>query len=182
MDSAVMDIDLLYGRYLDALFSYVSQRVPNYAEAEDITAETFEAAIVAFPKFRGDCSPWAWLLGIAHRKIAEATRRWRRKERGELLEAELTERERETLGHLFTVDPRQLPEDAALRKEAQDVMRELLSALPEPQREALLLQVEQNLSVREIAKVLGRSQAATDSLLRRGRASIFRQGQDYFKA
>ena len=182
MDSAGVDIDLLHERYLDPLFTYVWQRVPNQVEAEDITAETFEAAIGALPKFRGDCEPFTWLVAIARKKIAEAVRRQRRKERVEVPEAEMTTRERETLDLLLIVDPRQLPEDASLRQEAHGVMRQLLSGLPELQREALLLQVEQNLSVREIAKVLGRSEASANSLLQRGRASIFRQGQDYFKA
>jgi RNA polymerase sigma-70 factor, ECF subfamily len=180
MDSAA-DIDLLYERHLDALFSYVWYRVPNHTEAEDITAETFAAAITAFARFRGDCSPFAWLLGIARQKIAEAARRWERQQRWELREAELTVQQRETLGLLFAADIRQLPESAALRREAQEVMRQLLVRLPEPQREALLLQVDQNLSIREIAKVLGRSEAATNSLLERGRATLFRQGQQYFK-
>jgi RNA polymerase sigma-70 factor (ECF subfamily) len=182
MGSADVDIDLLHERYLDPLFTYVWQRVPNQVEAEDITAETFEAAIGALPKFRGDCDPFTWLVAIARKKIAEAVSRRKRKERVELPESELTERERETLELLLTVDSRQLPEDVALSQEAQGVMRQLLSGLPEPQREALLLQVEQDLSIREIAKVLGRSEAAADSLLQRGRATIFRQGQDYFKA
>ena len=94
----------------------------------------------------------------------------------------MTERQREMLGLLFAADTRQLPEKVALRHEAQEVMRQLLSSLPELQREALLLQVEQNLSIREIAKVLGRTEAATNSLLQRGRASIFREGQQYFRS
>jgi RNA polymerase sigma-70 factor (ECF subfamily) len=173
-------VDYLYERYLDSVFSYVLYRVPNHSEAEDVTAETFAAALIAWARFRGDSTPHAWLLGIARQKIAEAARRRDNAQRRERLEVDLTDLEREMVGLLLTVDTQQLPEDAALHKEAGRVMRHLLERLPEPQREALLLQVEHGLSIREIAQVMGRSEAAANSLLQRARASIFRLGQDYF--
>src|SRR5947209_1422932 len=70
-----LTVEVLYARHLKTVYNYVLQRVSGQAEAEDVTAETFGAAIVALPKFRGDCSPEAWLLGIARQKVAEATRR-----------------------------------------------------------------------------------------------------------
>jgi RNA polymerase sigma-70 factor, ECF subfamily len=176
-----ISVDSLYTHYLDGVFSFVLYRVANRTEAEDITAETFAAAYTALPRYRGESTPYAWLLGIARQKIAEAARRRDRTRSRELLEEDLPPRERETLGLLLTVDIRQLPEDALLREEAQEVMRELLARLPEPQREALLLQVRHDLSIREIAQVLGRSEAATNSLLQRARATIFRHGQSYFE-
>jgi RNA polymerase sigma-70 factor (ECF subfamily) len=182
--SATQDIhesvDLLYEQYLDAVFSYVLYRVRNHIEAEDITAETFAAAVVAWKRFRGDSSPYAWLLGIARKKIADAARQRHGSMGRELLDVDLSEEERETLGLFLTADIDQLPEDAALHKEAGRVMRHLLECLPEPQREALLLQVEHGLSIREIAHTMGRSEAAANSLLQRARAAIFRSGQDYF--
>jgi RNA polymerase sigma-70 factor, ECF subfamily len=75
-----------------------------------------------------------------------------------------------------------LPEDALLREEARAVMHQLLERLPALQREALVLQVRQGLSIREIAQVLGRSEAAANSLLQRARATIFRYGQSYFSS
>jgi RNA polymerase sigma-70 factor (ECF subfamily) len=175
-------IDFLYTEYLDSVFSYVLYRVRNHTEAEDITAETFAAALTAIPRFRAESAPYAWLLGIARQKIAEAARRRDRTRQRELSEEELPERERETLSLLLTADIQQLPEDALLRKEARRVMRQLLKRLPEPQREALLLQVRHGLSLREIAQVMGRSEEAASSLLQRARATIFRHGRSYFEA
>jgi RNA polymerase sigma-70 factor, ECF subfamily len=174
-------IDFLYTHYLDSVFSYVLYRVPNHTEAEDITAETFAAALTALARFRRESAPYAWLLGIARQKIAEAARRRDRTRHRELSEGELSERERETLHLLLAADIQQLPEDALLREEARQVMCQLLERLPEPQREALLLQVRHGLSIREIAQVIGRSEKATNSLLQRARATIFRHGQTYFK-
>lgn len=144
-----MNIGFLHANYLDSVFSYVLYRVPNHTEAEDITAETFEAAVEALPKFRGEARPYAWLLGIARQKIAEAARRRDRVRHRELLEGDLTNHEKELLSLLLTADIRQLPEDKVLWDEARRVMRQLLAQLPEPQREALLLQVRHGLSIRE---------------------------------
>jgi RNA polymerase sigma-70 factor, ECF subfamily len=181
-EEEALSVDFLYTQYLDAVFSYVLFRVPNRAEAEDITAETFAAALTALSRFRGEGTPHAWLLGIARQKIAEAARRWDRTRSREFSAEDLPARERETLGLLLTADIGQLPEDALLREEARAVMHQLLERLPALQREALVLQVRQGLSIREIAQVLGRSEAAANSLLQRARATIFRYGQSYFSS
>ena len=180
MDPSPLSMELLFERYLGDVFEYVLSRVPNHTEAEDITAEVFTAATEAFDRFRGECSPFTWLVAIARRKISEARRLRERKQRWEPAESELTTDLQETLALLLVADIEQMPEDAMLLNEALEVIRDLLAHLPEAQREVLRLQMEQSLSIREIAKVIGRSEAATNSLLERGRAAIFRQGQHYF--
>ena len=66
------------------------------------------------------------------------------------------------------------------RKERARLLREMLAALPEDQREALLLHYVEGLPQAEMAVVLGRSPAAVNSLLQRARAAVYRQGHDYF--
>jgi RNA polymerase sigma-70 factor, ECF subfamily len=168
----------LHDRYLQAVFSYVSRRVPDRTEAEDITAEVFAAALGALPKFRGEGGHYAWLLGIARRKIADSARRLRC--RRELLDTDLNDEERRAVSLLLATDVGQLPEEALQHTEARQVMRKLLAALPEMQREVLLLQVVDDLSIREIARVIGRSEAAANSLLQRARAALYRHGRGYF--
>jgi RNA polymerase sigma-70 factor (ECF subfamily) len=168
----------LHERYLQAVLTYVSRHVSDRSEAEDITAEVFAAAVAALPGYRGTGGHYAWLIGIARRKIVDAERRQR--QRRELLHAELSEEERETLSLLLAEDIGHLPEEAVQHEEARQVMRKLISVLPEPQREVLLLQVVDDLPIREIARVIGRSEAAVNSLLQRARAAIFRHGREYF--
>jgi RNA polymerase sigma factor (sigma-70 family) len=75
---------------------------------------------------------------------------------------------------LLSADIRLLPEDVLLRAEAQELMRRLLERLPEPQQEALLLQVRHALSLREIAQVMGLSEVETSELLQQARTFLFR--------
>ena len=169
----------LHARYLDDVYRYVARRVTQREEAEDITAETFAAAFEALPKFRGQCEPRLWLLGIARRKIADAFRR--RKRRPETLVSEMDEHA-SAAGVLPVERAGARDEPAAVfhQSEANRKIRALMAALKEEQREVLLLKYVEGLSINEIAVVMGRSSAAINSLLQRARAAIFQQGQEYF--
>jgi DNA-directed RNA polymerase specialized sigma24 family protein len=117
------------------------------------------------------------------RAMAEAHRAWLESEQMSRqalrdwpgVDAALAERERETLALLLTADLPLLAADPVVCEEARQVMRHLLAALPEPLREALLLQVIQGLSLTEIAQVLGCPESETAALLSQARSTIFRQ-------
>ena len=161
--------DALHQRYLADVFSYVARRVPDRQEAEDVTAEVFAAAFVALPRRKGLNGPYPWLLGIARRKVADALRRRGRRE-GRM--SALTE---ET-----PAASSDQPEATIARQERASLIHAMLAALPEDQREALLLHYVEGLPQAEVAAVLGRSPAAINSLLQRARAAVYRQGHDYF--
>jgi RNA polymerase sigma factor (sigma-70 family) len=93
-----------------------------------------------------------------------------------------SDQEQQTLLLLLTADVQQLPEDIRLQENAREVIRQILAQLPEPQREALLLEVRHGLSVPEIAQILGHSEAQTRDLLQQARAAIFQYGQAHFEA
>jgi RNA polymerase sigma factor (sigma-70 family) len=72
------------------------------------------------------------------------------------------------------------PETAYERAEAGWEIRRLVDQLNPNQREALLLQYVEELSIAEIAVVMGRSAMAVNSLLQRARATLLRLGRSYF--
>jgi RNA polymerase sigma-70 factor (ECF subfamily) len=159
----------LHQRYLADVFAYVTRRVPNTQEAEDVTAEVFAAAFVALPGRTGQQGPYPWLLGIARRKIADSQRRHAR--RGGPAQA---------LADDLPAASTDLPEARLAQDERQRIIREMVTKLPADQREALLLHYVEELPQVEIAVVLGRSPAAVNSLLQRARAAVYRQGHGYF--
>jgi RNA polymerase sigma factor (sigma-70 family) len=168
----------LHERYLEDVLRYVLRRVSRQEEAEDITAEVFAAAFVGLPRFHGPGSPYLWLLGIARRKIADALRR--RAVRREMLSSELIGEERDAGAPWAARATAEGPEAAVVRAEAARVLRELMAGLLPLQREALLLQHMEQLTVPEIAVVMGRSPASVKSLLQRARATLRRRGHGYF--
>ena len=168
----------LYERHLEAVYSYVLRRVHGIEEAEDVTAEVFAAAAAGLPHFKGHCSPYAWLISIARRKIID--RRRRRTARPETLASELADAEVEAQALWEALGAVEGPEAILMRAEARRVMRDLLTQLNPDQREAVLLQYVEGLSIAEIAVVMGRSLGAIHSLLHRARAALHRQGRAYF--
>ena len=72
------------------------------------------------------------------------------------------------------------PQALLERSERRQELRRLVAGLPEPQREALLLQYVESLTIAQIATVLHRSPAAVNSLLQRARAALYREGKAYF--
>jgi len=150
----------LYRRALPQVYGYLLPRCGNTAVAEDLTAETFMAAVAAVRqgRVRGPEVTVAWLVGVARHKLADHWRRTAREQRG-----------------LATV--------AALAEDADDPWDERLDAqvahaalarLPGPQRAALTLRYLDGLPVAEVAACLGRSEHATETLLVRARAALRR--------
>jgi RNA polymerase sigma-70 factor (ECF subfamily) len=173
-----IDAAELHRLYLKDVFQYVARRVPRQ-EAEDITMQVFAAALEALPRFRGQCPPRLWLLRIARGKVVDALRR--RNVRQEMLASELGSGEAGAEPLIETLAATgEGPEAAYGRAEARREIRRLVEQLNPDQREALLLQHVEGLTIAEIAMVMGRSLAAVNSLLQRARATLFRMGRSYF--
>lgn len=141
-------------RYEPLIFAYVSRRIRPIEEAEDIVAHVFVDAYLQWRRLRGE--PKNWLLGIARRKVCDALRRQRR------------------LWGLQEGDARACALGGFI--EAAEVQRAvaIVMQLPDDQRDAFLLQVLEQLSMDEIAQVMGRSNVSVNSLLQRARARIQR--------
>jgi RNA polymerase sigma factor (sigma-70 family) len=173
----------LYDRYLPDVYRYVWQRVAGVDEAEDIVAEVFVAAAAGLPRFRGQCPPYLWLLSIARRQIALARRR--RTTRRETLASELAADSvdadalwEQALSLAGRADPG--PEVALMQTELRRVLDALVAELSPDQREAMMLQYMEELSVAEIAVVMGRSPGSVSNLLNRARTALYRRGRAYF--
>jgi RNA polymerase sigma-70 factor (ECF subfamily) len=167
----------LHERYLADIYRYVLRQVPSIDEAEDITAEVFAAAAAGLSRFRDQCPPYLWLLSIARRKVIDARRRATRRE---TLASELGDEAADAEALWEALAAEEGPETALVRAEARHVVRDLLARLNHDQREAVLLQYVERLSVAEIAAVMGRSPASVAGLLQRARAALYRHGRAYF--
>lgn len=168
----------LHERYLEDIFHYVLRRVLRVEEAEDITAEVFAAAAAGLPRFRKQCPPYLWLLSIARRQIARARRR--HAARREALASELADGVPEAAALWEALAVVEGPEAALMRAEARQVLSELVAQLNPDQREALMLQYVEQLSVAEIGLVMGRTPGSVKGLLERAKAALYRRGRAYF--
>ena len=73
------DVETLYRQRALAVYKYLLCLTHDQALAEDLTADTFERALSGFERFRGDCTPTAWLCAIAKRLwLADRREDWAR--------------------------------------------------------------------------------------------------------
>jgi RNA polymerase sigma-70 factor (ECF subfamily) len=142
-----------YDDALPRIYGYFLHRCGGGSPvAEDLTQETFIAALAELRKGRHVDAPIAWLYGIARHKLLDHYRREAR--RG-------------------TVDALEEPAVNRLGEDRERVLG-ALRAVPPMQRAALVLRHMEGLSVPELAQVLGRSVEAAESLLSRGRVGFKR--------
>lgn len=148
----------LYDRALPMVYGYLVDRCGDPATAEDLTSETFLAAVLAVKRPAGAEVSMPWLVGVARHKLVD---HWRRRSRDQRLTREVSE---------STVESED-PWDAHI-----DLMRagEVLAGLDGAHRVALTLRYVDGLSVSEVAKILRRSLHATEALLVRARAAYRR--------
>ncbi len=115
--------------------------------AEDLLAETWLAAAKHLPRFKGDAQDFrAWLFAVARRRVADHYRKRHRRPDEICLESATA---------LLARDD---TEGAALSSvSAQYAIEALVRDLPEDQAEVVLLRVVADLSVEQVAKIVGRS-------------------------
>lgn len=162
-----------YRHYLMTLASaHVSPRLRNKLDLSGIVQETFLEAHRGWSRCQSPAgpAPVAWLRKILAHNLADALRGLRSGKRDVARERSLEDLLAESsagLGALLaTHEPS--PSSAALRDESAVRVADALAALPDAQREALMLQYWHGWSLAEIGAHLGRSPAAVAGLLKRG--------------
>jgi RNA polymerase sigma-70 factor (ECF subfamily) len=144
--------EMLYLRHRLAVFRYLRSRSRTDDEAADLTATTFERALSAIARYRTKGGGvLAWLFRIARNAAIDA----RRRDEPVTLEG---------MFGLFASDA--TGPDGIASEDRRELLGEI-ARLPELQREALALRFAGGLTAREIAVVIGKSEAAAQKLLSR---------------
>jgi len=144
----------LYDRALPQVYGYLASRVNDTALAEDLTAETFLAAVRAVRDSKIPDLTIAWLVTVARNKLVD---HWRRRAR-----------EERTLR--LAVDPDDDVVDDGMDANFDRMRtREVLAELGAHHRAALTLRYLDGLSVPDVAEHLGRTVHGTEALLVRAR-------------
>jgi RNA polymerase sigma-70 factor (ECF subfamily) len=142
----------MYDRAVPQVYGYLCARTNSPLVAEDLTAETFLAAVQAIQKNAVPDLTIAWLIGVARHKLVDHWRQQAREQSGLRLLSEADVEE-------DTVD---------LHIERAEA-RAVLEQLGPHHRSALTLRYLDGLPVRDVADHLGRTVHATEALLVRAR-------------
>lgn len=152
-----MSLVQFYDRSVREVYAYLYRGTAgNRRLTEDLTQETFLACVHAVKSGQGDATTMPWIIGVARHKLIDHYRRHSREERKLSLAWSAAE-----------IAPSDVPFDIT---EAEALPA--LQQLSELHRLVLVLRYIDDLPVSEVARSIGRSVRATESLLVRARGSL----------
>lgn len=155
--------DEIVRRYGDRLVNYIRAMLWQHADAEDVAQEVFIRAYRALGRFRGQSSFKTWLYQIA----TNTARTHLAKRRG---------RAEDPVGSFSqndAVSARAVsPDDVEARVVQRDRIDRALAALPEDQRQAVVLRDVEGFDYREIAAMLDIPIGTVESRIFRGRQRL----------
>src|SRR5215469_7861348 len=146
----------LYDRALPVVYGYLLPRCGAASLAEDLTSETFLAAVDAIRRHDAPPVSTPWLVGVARHKLVDHWRRTAREERG--LRA--------------VADDEPVPTDPWEQRLDTLCAHRTLQQLAPQYRAALTLRYVDDLPVAGVAEVMDRTLHATEALLVRARGAF----------
>jgi RNA polymerase sigma-70 factor (ECF subfamily) len=160
----------LVSLYQARLVRFAEATVGSRAVAEEVTQDTWLAVVRGVERFEGRSSLQTWLFRILLNRARSAIGREQRAGRPD----DTVEERFDAAGAWATppvpwsdqVDDRMLAEDLAAR------VHDLLPALPEHQRQVVILRDVDGVSADDVASLLGISDGNQRVLLHRGRAKL----------
>ena len=149
----------LYDRTAPELYRFAFSLTGEHARAEDITSETYRRALSRLDGYKDQGRPFAaWLFTIARNLVRDHARK--------------AGREMPLLDH--DAPYHATPGDDLLRQEKRVAVQKALGRLPEVQRRVMVLRYGRELSCREVADQLGKTEAAVKQLSYRAACALRR--------
>ena len=144
----------LYEEHFDRIYRYITLKIGDAVEAEDLTQQVFLNSLRSISSFKWRGKPFsAWLFRIAHNQVVDYLRR--KKRTAVPLEEKLVSGD----------------DNPQLVAEQKLDIEQILSAtkrLTDAQREVISLRFASELSIAQVAEVMGKSQGAVKALQHSG--------------
>lgn len=152
--AAEPDWDQVYAEHLPRVLNFFRYRLGHTAEAEDLTARTFEKAWRARHRYRRDLAGFStWLLTIARNVAIDHLRVRQRCEPLDVAAA--------------VPSPDHTPEQQAVQQSEADRLAALLATLEPRQRELIAMKYGADMTNRAIAHATGLSESNVGTILHR---------------
>jgi RNA polymerase sigma-70 factor (ECF subfamily) len=153
ISAADPDWDAVYADQLPRVYNFFRYRFGATADAEDLTARTFEKAWRARHRYRRDLAAFStWLLSIARNVAADHVR-----ERRPFV----------SLEQASDVRAAGTPEEQAVRNSDGERLAALLQQLPDRERELLAMKYGAGMTNRTIAIATGLSESNVGTIVHR---------------
>jgi RNA polymerase sigma-70 factor (ECF subfamily) len=152
----VTAFEILYGRHRVRLYRFLLRQLRDGALADEVFQDIWQRVIAAREGWRPEALFTTWLFRIAHNRLAD---HWRALQHRPPVPDDADVR-------TARVPDPDTPERNLSEFEQRRRLQCALEALPDDQREVILLRLEQELTLEEIAEVTGVGRETVKSRLR----------------
>ena len=150
----------IYDKYIDKIYRFIYLKVSSAETAQDLTSETF---MKGWDKFKADQeaidNPRAFLYRIAHNLVVDF---YRHKGKTQIVSAEFVQLE----------DPRTNLEEKAKTGSDMLLIRRALATLKDDYQNVIIWHYLDDLSIKEVAAMLGKTEETTRVTLHRALKSL----------
>jgi RNA polymerase sigma-70 factor, ECF subfamily len=159
--------DRLYTLYSDKIFRYLYVRLGQREVAEDLTADVFVRMLRELPRYRADTARpvaafSAWLYRVASNLLTDHYRRQRHRRHLDISEQTT----------LPSSEP--VPFHQAAAAEERNVLLDAVGQLGDEQQRVVLYRFADQLSVRDVASAMGKTEGAIKALQHRALENLRR--------
>ncbi len=160
-----------YALYADALYAFAYYRLGRQASlAEEAVNEIFHRGILGLREYDPSrAGIYTWLTSLGRGIVTEILRRERRWRRHEL---SWERADRALLEAVRALDREDMPDRILEREETRQIVRAALSQLPPKYQNLLELRYWKGETTGGLARLLGLTEKAVESLLARGRQAF----------
>ncbi len=162
----------LMRRYEKWIYFTIRKMVPDHEDAADLTQETFFKAFRRLDSYHSKYAFSTWLHRIAVNTCIDFIRKKRLETRS--LDAPLSDEDDGSDFHYFTQSSQDTPEEAVIRKQRHQAVREMVQLLREKYRRMVELRYFRELSYEEIATELDLPVGTVKAQLFRARSTLAR--------
>ena len=140
MDSQLLES--IYHQHYKNVYNYISFRINNHFDAEELASLVFEKAMVSWERYNSSLPVEAWLIGIAKNTVTDYLRAKKRK-------------------HFVTLDSiielvsfNRQPEEVVVKNEDNKALITAMAKLKEQERQILSMKFATSLKHDEIAVIM----------------------------
>lgn len=159
----MLAFETLYSRHRGTLYRFLLRSLRKRADADELFQETWSRVIVARERYRPEARFTTWLLQIAHNLVIDRFRRERPQAGDE-----------ETAAVMRSLDApeSERPDHVLSEFEQRRRLQLVLEEMPDEQRLAFLLRIENGMGLEEIAEITHVGRETVKSRLRYALARI----------
>ncbi len=145
-----------YSEYSSRLLSFITHKISNETDAEEVMHDTFLSCLHHLPLFRGESSIWTWMVRISQHEVADYFRK----------------RYAKKFIHALPLSELLCIENISNAHDTSQKVKDVLYKMTTESREILQMKYVDKKKVKEIAREMGRTVKAVESILFRARTEF----------